>query len=131
MMTEAICMACLAFAIAEVETGNKPFSVGRHGELTQYQFRQSTWEQYSDLPFKDAPRNQVEVDKVFRDHVRWIRRAIISLEKEPSINYIAIMWNAGYGNFLHGTVPDSTLDYAMRVENLFEKSSRDCQYCGQ
>ena len=123
-------MACLAFAIAEVETGGKPNSIGRHGELTQYQFRQLTWEQYSEISFKDAPNHPEEVEKVFLDHVRWIRHRIIGLEKDPTVTNIAIIWNAGYGNFLHGTVPDSTLDYAMRVENLFEKSARDCQYCG-
>lgn len=131
MTIEGICIVCLAFAIAEVETGNRSMAIGRHGELTEYQFRQGTWEQHSDVPFKEATKDPEEVKRVFRVHIRWIRTSLVILEKEPSVSNIAIMWNAGYGNFLHGTIPDSTLDYSMRVENLYDKSAETCKFCGK
>jgi hypothetical protein len=125
-MIEGICLACLAWAIAQVETGDKPRAVGAHGELTRFQFRKATWEEWSDVPFRRAPRDEVEADRVFEKHARWIVGALEGLGLEVSVASVAIMWNAGYGNVMHGRVPDSSLDYALRVENLYALREREC-----
>lgn len=114
---DVICMICLAWAIAQVETGGDPDEVGGAGERTLYQFTADTWGDYSRVPIAAADGD--EVDRVFREHTAWIAGRIAAGGQDVTVEKIARIWNAGYGRWRDGRVPAATLDYAERVGNLY------------
>lgn len=97
--------------IAEVETNNNQWKIGRHGERSVYQFKRSTWSQYVNLPFYYASQDRRLATTVAYMHLDWLRE---NLGPEASWYNLALAWHYG----LDGMRGRSNDDYANRVVNL-------------
>lgn len=106
-------------AIHWVENPRNSPRPGPLGELGAYQFRQSTWQMHTDLPFSYA-RERAHSDEVAVKHYEWLRRGFLRKGVEPTPYRIALAWNAGLTATLRGAVPSRSHDYARQVTNLVE-----------
>ncbi|MDX2185911.1 MAG: lytic transglycosylase domain-containing protein [Opitutaceae bacterium] len=105
----------ILWAIAEVETGNRPHLRGRDGELTQFQILPATWRRYSRLAPWEARNRPDEADRVAREHLRHIKEQLGRSGKPLTVFHIAAAWNAGPNRSRFSL---ETIDYAARVANL-------------
>lgn len=90
---------------------------GPFGELGAYQFRATTWQMHTTVPFRQALDRAV-ADRVAVKHYEWIKRG---LERGgvPATSYnIALAWNAGLTAAINGRAPRVAHDYAQRAQNL-------------
>ena len=105
-------------AISEVESGNNPRAVGRHGERTVVQFLPSVWRHYSRVPMSRA--SSQEVRRVFNAHVDTLLKARSRNPRFKSeVRAVAVGWRLGEGIYKSGRVRADVLDYAERVGNLY------------
>ena len=116
-------------AIAEIETGDVVnWSEGRSGEKTQYQFIKTTWEQYSDFSFDKLEwydsKSIKETELVMNAHVdrmlRVFKNSKFKNEKALKVFSLALIHNSGEGSFKRLEFKDRHLDYATRVNNLYD-----------
>lgn len=110
-------------AINWVENPTNHGRFGPKGELGPYQFRASTWREYSDKPFSYAVKRD-HADAVAVKHYEWIKRGLVAAGIDPSPYNIALVWNSGLGAVTSGRVPKSTYRYADQVRNLVEVLQR-------
>lgn len=110
-------------AINWVENPTNHGRFGPKGELGPYQFRASTWREYSDKPFSYAV-NREHADVVAVKHYEWIRRGLEAAGIDPNPYNIALVWNSGLGAVTSGRIPKSTYRYADQVRNLVEVLQR-------
>lgn len=106
------------YAIRQVETGDNPAKVGRHGELGAYQFRRATWEQHTTTPFAWA-RNPIAAMTVAEAHYEWLKARLRLAGVSPTPYRLALAWNAGVSAAIHRHPPKASVDYANRVDNLY------------
>lgn len=106
-------------AIHWVENPDNSPAPGPFGELGAYQFRRSTWRDYTSLPFEYA-RDRVHSDAVAIKHYEWLKRGIERAGLAATPYRIALAWNAGLTATLKGRVPAATHQYAKRVTNIVE-----------
>lgn len=117
-------------AIAEIETGNiVNWQIGKDGERTKYQFMETTWQQYSDFPFDklywhDQEATE-EAERVMDKHVTRIKYVMmdniamgIYLDREAF--WLAMIHNGGESRVINKAWRSRHIDYAKRVENLYE-----------
>lgn len=90
---------------------------GRCGELGAYQFREATWQMYSQEPFSHALNRRASDDVAVR-HYEWLKQQIESHGIPGSAYNIALAWNGGLGAVLRGQSPQAARDYAQRASNL-------------
>lgn len=110
-------------AINWVENPTNHGRFGPKGELGPYQFRASTWREYSDMPFSYAV-NREHADAVAVRHYEWIKRGLTAAGIDPNPYNIALVWNSGLSAVTSGRVPKSTYRYADQVRNLVEVLQR-------
>lgn len=110
-------------AINWVENPTNHGRFGPKGELGPYQFRSSTWREYSNQPFSYAVKRE-HADAVAVKHYEWLKRGLVAAGIEPSPYNIALCWNSGLGAVTSGRVPKSTYRYADQVRNLVEVLQR-------
>jgi len=103
-------------AIALVETNNRMDLVGASGERSRYQFMRATWEQYSRIPFERASVDVAEAERVAHAHLTWVQKTLG--DKATPYN-VALVWNAGLGNFRRNKLLPRHHGYAERVSNLY------------
>lgn len=106
-------------AIHWVENPDNNPAPGPYGELGAYQFRRSTWRDYTTLPFEYA-RERVHSDAVAIKHYEWLKRGFERAGMTATPYRIALAWNAGLTATLKGRVPTATHQYARRVTNIVE-----------
>jgi hypothetical protein len=87
----------LLWSISMRETGGKCWSIGSSGERSQYQFLQSTWEQYSRVPFQriSDQNQQIEVERVARVYLRSITDRLTQEGLPVTVRNIALKWTGG------------------------------------
>lgn len=121
-------LACLAHAkddvrwetlraINWVENPTNHTRMGRFGELGPYQFRPTTWRMHTRKPFQMAVQREA-ADEVAVKHYEWIKRNLENAGVDATPFNIALAWNSGVDNVVHGRAPDESYDYAKRVVNL-------------
>lgn len=104
-------------AINWVENPTNHTRTGRFGELGPYQFRPTTWRMHTKRPFAQAIQREA-ADEVAVLHYEWIKQELEKAGVDASPFNIAMAWNSGINNVLHGRVPGVAYNYAERVTNL-------------
>lgn len=107
-------------AIHVLENPNNSPKPGPYGELGAYQFRLSTWQLHTKVPFARALDRQ-ESDAVAVMHYDYLKRG---LERNgvPATPYtIALAWNGGLDAAVKGSSPRVAHEYARRAVNLAEE----------
>jgi hypothetical protein len=109
-------------AIANVETNNQYWKIGRNHEKTKYQFIEKTWYQYSNIPFFfiEQYHYQEEADKVALKHINNIKVFLIA-RNQYSISNVGWIWNAGFGAYKRGRLPKSTKNYIRKLNREYQK----------
>lgn len=109
-------------SIANIETNNCFWKIGRKHEKTKYQFIESTWYQYSDIPFLfiDQHNYQQESDRVALAHLSDIKRFLIA-RNQYSLSNVGWVWNAGFGAYKKGKLPNSTKKYIGKLNKEYKK----------
>jgi hypothetical protein len=107
-------------AINWVENPHDSTKVGPHGELGPYQFRISTWRDYSSKPFACAVIRK-DADEVAVMHYDWIKRGLERNGIAATPFNIALAWNAGLSSVVNRSVPAASYAYAEHVNNLVTK----------
>jgi hypothetical protein len=103
-------------AIHLLENPSDRRSPGPCGELGAYQFRATTWHQYSQQPFSSALNRQAS-DEVAIRYYTWLKTQI-ERAGYPATSYnIALAWNGGM-SAVSGRASRSVRDYAQRASNL-------------
>lgn len=110
-------------AIAEVETGSNPASIGRHGERGLFQFRKAVWAQHTSAPFTRAHHPDTSWS-IARIHFDWVYAYLSSKGVPPTVQSMAMAWNAGVGATVRRQIGPATKDYAQRVAALVEDDQR-------
>jgi len=104
--------------IAQIESNNDYRKIGSHGERSQFQFKQRTWNDYSSAPLHSASskNGQAEVRRVASLHYDRIVKFLQSRNYPLTITNLATCWNVGMGNFARGQV---NRDYSERTLNYY------------
>lgn len=99
----------LLACIAEVETGQKDWKIGRSGERSQYQIKPIVWNTYRPrVPFVKCCG--AEAAAVAREHIHYL---IMTMATYPSALKLGIYWNCGLGARV------LNISYGKRVQNLY------------
>lgn len=109
-------------SIANVETNNQYWKIGKHREKTKYQFIELTWYQYSDIPFFfiEQYHYQQEADRVANLHLNNIKSFLIA-RNAYSVSNVGWIWNAGFGAYKKGRLPKSTKNYIRKLNREYSK----------
>lgn len=110
-------------AISEVESGGNSRAVGPSGERGMFQFRRSTWRQYTRRSFYEAHKASVAT-AVAAKHFEWLLDGFYRNGRTPTPYLVAAAWNAGLSKTLSGNMPRATRDYARRVSNIVASLSQ-------
>jgi hypothetical protein len=103
----------MLWAIRQVESGDNPHAVGQLGERGAYQFRASTWYEYTKAKFIMA--DSVYADDIARRHLSRICAALFRRKETADPALIAAAWRFGIGN----AVRCASADSARRTANLY------------
>ena len=110
-------------AIHHLENPRNLARPGAKGELGAYQFRASTWQMYTSVPFSRA-LDRLESDRVAVQHYEWLRRGLERAGQTATPYLIALAWNSGLDAAVNGRSPAVAHDYAQRAVNLAEELER-------
>ena len=107
-------------SISIVESNSQHHRIGRAGEKTKYQFRESTWKQYSSTPFLfiDSKHYETESEIVAYKHLAKIKK-FLSARNQYSVRNVAFIWNAGFGAYRRGKLPKTTRLHIRKVERVY------------
>ena len=111
-------------AINLVENPTNQTGYGSRGELGPYQFRSSTWHNYTRRSFQLA-NDRAAADEVAVQHYEWIKGRLAAAGIDPSSFNIALAWNCGLSAVISGRIPMQSYGYAERVTNLAENFRRN------
>lgn len=104
-------------AIHHLENPRDLTRPGAHGELGAYQFRSTTWQMHTAIPFRQA-LNRATSDAVAIKHYEWIKQRL-EVARVPATDYnIALAWNGGVSAAVRGRAPVAAHKYAQRAVNL-------------
>ena len=103
-------------AIHYLENPTNRRSPGPCGELGAYQFRATTWHQYSQLPFSSALNRQAS-DEVAIHYYDWLKTQVVRAGYPATSYNIALAWNGGL-SAVSGRATRAVRDYAQRASNL-------------
>jgi hypothetical protein len=104
-------------AIHQLENPNNSRQPGRFGELGPYQFRPTTWQMHTSIPFERA-HDRAASDAVAIKHYEYIRRELQEARLPVTVYNIALAWNSGISNVISGAAPRVAHNYAARAANL-------------
>ena len=110
-------------AIHMVENPTNSSRFGPHGELGPYQFRRTTWKQYTTKSFRTA-LDRDESDRVAVKHYEWIKQGLRRNGIDPTAYHIALAWNAGLEAAIRGHIGAGSRSYAERVQTIAQDISR-------
>lgn len=108
------------YAIRAVESGGNPRAVGKHGELSAYQFTASTWHLHTEAPHVWG-QSPGFADKIARTHLAWLQERLVKREISPTVANLAAAWHHG-PNFSSAALVSS--DYSERVVNLYAEQQK-------
>lgn len=101
-------MALFLEAVALVESGNNPRAVGLAGERGRFQMSPAVVATSGGYSQREALR-----------HARWLERQLMAAGADLLVFNLALAWNAGATGALTGQAPESSYDYARRVEQTY------------
>ena len=104
-------------AIHKLENPRNSPKPGKYGELGAYQFRSTTWQMHTSLPFSKA-LDRGTSDAIAVKHYEYIKRGLEAAQVPATPYYIALAWNGGLGAAISGRSPRIAHDYAERAANL-------------
>ena len=104
----------LLFALASVETGNKPTAIGPGGERSAWQFTPDTWRRHTKLPFRLASEDPIHAREVAEMHLDYLSAELRARGVDPTPEHLAAAWRYGPAS---SRVCAGT-DYAKRVARL-------------
>jgi hypothetical protein len=104
-------------AIHNLENPRDLTRPGPRGELGAYQFRETTWRDYSKEPFFRALDRSAS-DVVAVQHFEWLKRQLEEAHLPATTYNIALAWNGGIGAAVSGRAPRAARNYAQRAVNL-------------
>ncbi len=104
-------------AIHHLENPRNLTRPGPFGELGAYQFRVTTWQLHTKIPFKQAIDRKTS-DKVAVQHYEWLKVKLEAAGKPATPYNIALAWNSGVNAAISGRAPRVAHDYAQRAVNL-------------
>lgn len=107
-------------AIRAVESGDNSRAVGRHGELSAYQFTARTWSEHTNAPHLWAQSSGF-ADKIARKHLAWLEARLVQRRISPTVCALAGAWRYG-ANF---PAEYGASDYATRVGALYEELRKE------
>ena len=115
-------------AIRVVEDAHH-YQYGAAGEQGDYQILPSVWRAYSKKPFGWTERYKdavavAEVRRVAELHAEWILSKLAHLQQPFTAHSFGLMWTAGYGAVRTRTYSKAKLDYARRVQNVYDSLSK-------
>ena len=125
--SQAIDVARLTEAIRQAE--NTPLHhISPSGCRGEYQIGLLAWKQNTNLPFllaiTDTPGARVATKHVAEAHVAWITKKALPALKLPVTPYsVALVWRKGYSNVSKLNLTKENVDFARRVQNLYEASA--------
>ena len=111
-------------AIHNLENPRNLTRPGPCGELGAYQFRISTWREYTTLPFSLALDRKKSDDVAIR-HYEWLKQRLQNAHVRPTPYYIALAWNGGIGAAISGHAPRPAREYAERAANLAAEFAKE------
>ena len=128
---KSVDLSRLLRCIAEVETGNRDWVVGRNGERSRYQIKKSVWYQHCPYIYTNNDAGQAGHEtyckgklatKVAMDHLTWLNTNIphdLFSEHDFRQYPLAACWNGGLAAW-RGNMLTSVANYATRVTNLYD-----------
>ncbi len=111
-------------AIHHLENPRNLTRPGPFGELGAYQFRVTTWQLHTKIPFSQALDRRTS-DIVAVQHYEWLKERLVAAGKPATPYNIALAWNGGINAAISGRAPRVAHSYAQRAVNLatvFEKA---------
>lgn len=111
-------------AIHQLENPRELLRPGPFGELGAYQFRRSTWEMHTTVPF-GAAIERATSDRVAVCHYEWLKRELEKAGRPATAYNIALAWNGGLRAAITGRSPRAARDYAQRAANLADDFVRN------
>ena len=108
----------LVEAIRAVETVRGQHRRGRHNERGPFQFKRSTWEECTSLPwsYADDPKWAAEV---CRFRLNKLRYQLLERRIEPTPENLIACWNVGLTGFLVAPINAEARDYTRRASALY------------
>jgi hypothetical protein len=125
--SQVIDIARLTEAIRQAE--NTPLHyISPSGCRGEYQLSVLAWKQNSNQPFllalTDTPEARATTKRVAESHVSWIVNKALPALKLPVTPYsAALIWRKGYGNVAKLNLTAENVDFARRVQNLYEAAA--------
>jgi hypothetical protein len=104
-------------AIHALENPRNLSRPGPFGELGAYQFRETTWQMHTHMPFRLALERD-KSDVVAVTHYEWLKRGLEQAGVPATPYNIALAWNGGLDAAVRGSAPACARDYARRAANL-------------
>jgi hypothetical protein len=104
-------------AIHNLENPRNSPKPGPFGELGAYQFRVTTWQMHTSLPFRQALDRRFS-DLVAVEHYEYLKSRLEAARVPATPYNIALAWNGGITAAISGKAPRAAHSYAERVANL-------------
>lgn len=104
-------------AIHHLENPRNLSRPGRFGELGAYQFRVTTWQMHTSVPFRQALDRRIS-DIVAVEHYEYLKRGLEAARVPATPYNIALAWNGGLTAAVKGRAPRAAHTYAERAANL-------------
>jgi hypothetical protein len=104
-------------AIHKLENPHNLPRPGAHGELGAYQFRRTTWEMHTAVPFA-AALDRATSDAIAVVHYEWLKLSLEKAGHAATPYNIALAWNGGLRAVTAGRATRASHDYAQRAVNL-------------
>jgi hypothetical protein len=99
-------------ALSACESGHNDYAVGKKGERSRYQIRQSTWAFCGFNNFETDSKNPAIARACAITYLRTLATVLTDHEIVPNAQNLATMWNRGTLNRGHN-------DFSTRVSNLY------------
>jgi hypothetical protein len=104
-------------AIHHLENPRNSSRPGRFGELGAYQFRITTWQMHTSIPFRQALDRRIS-DIVAVEHYEYLKKQLEAARLPATPYNIALAWNGGITAAIKGNAPRAAHTYAERAANL-------------
>jgi hypothetical protein len=111
----------LILAIAMVESGNDTSAIGKHGEVSHLQISDIMRREYYRLCPHDLPARMHELSQTPEAAEHMFKYLVTYHNCDKSVMSAALFWHHGGGWM---TKTDKNLDYARRVNNLYQEYTK-------
>lgn len=109
----------IVIAHAEQESQQQVSAIGQAGEYGLWQFLPSTWKSIlGSANWRNVDNQAIAYIK----HAKWIINELkLDLTMTGDRKKFLWIWNAGYGNYQKGILPNSTRNYIHRILDLEQR----------